>query len=260
MALFTDADVITLDDLLQLESTLVQVSSTHVIDIQTKIKLAKDEIGDKILLFLLRAGRSDHQWFSRAIVGLNTVFVTPAIYKWLCCDSLYRVFAEAYNVQLNTRFQGKLLEYQKQADAASEIVFASGIAVVPSPLQRPALPVLATAVGTMTGSTLFVQTTWVNAAGQESALSPVNGVVLNGFSRVIISMAEKGTAIPFSAIGWNIYASESQQNLTRQNSSPLSVSIESWAMPQSGLVSGRIYPGAQAPNSFVSANRRWNRG
>ncbi len=40
MALFTDSDVVTLDDLLQFESTLVQVSTTHGIDVKTKIKLA----------------------------------------------------------------------------------------------------------------------------------------------------------------------------------------------------------------------------
>jgi hypothetical protein len=258
MALFTDSDLVTLDDLLQFESTLVQVSSTHGIDINTKIKLAKDEIGDKILLFLLRAGQSDHQWFSRA-TGLNTVFVTPAISKWLCCNSLYRVFAEAYNLQLNTRFQGKMLEYQRQADAASEIVFASGIGVIGLPLSRPGLPTLEAAVGVMTTPALFVQTTWVNAAGQESAPSPVNGLVLNGFSKVTISMGSSPESVPVSATGWNVYASTSQRNLTKQNTQLIAVG-DFWEMPESGVVLGSSYSGPQTPNVFISASRRWNRG
>ena len=44
MALFTDSDVVTLDDLLQFESSLIQISSTHGIDVETKIRLAVDEI------------------------------------------------------------------------------------------------------------------------------------------------------------------------------------------------------------------------
>jgi hypothetical protein len=46
MALFTDADIVTLDDLLEYESSLVQVSSSHSIDVETKINLAVAAIRD----------------------------------------------------------------------------------------------------------------------------------------------------------------------------------------------------------------------
>ena len=77
MALFTDSEVVTLDDLLQFEGSLVQVSSTHGIDVQAKIRLATDEIGDKLMLNLLRTGQSDPQWLNRVKIGLSTVVVTP---------------------------------------------------------------------------------------------------------------------------------------------------------------------------------------
>ncbi len=259
MALFTDSDLLTLDDLLQFESGLVQVSSTHGIDITTKIKLATDEIGDKLLLFLLRAGQSDNQWSSRAKVSLHNVFITTAIHKWLCCNSLYRIFSEAYNVQLNTRFQGKMNEYQKQADAASEIVFASGIGIVSEPLDRPGLPTLTWTGGSMTAPAIFCQVTWTDSTGQESALSPVNGLVLNGFSRVTVAMTEQGAAIPQAAQGWNIYISERQAGLSKQNQSPIAVG-QVWAMPESGVISGSLFPGSQNPNYSVSSSRRWQRG
>lgn len=259
MALFTDSDVVTLDDLLQFESTLVQVSTTHGIDINTKIKLAKEEIGDKISLFLLRAGQCDPQWFSRANLGLNTVVVTPAIYKWLCCNSLSRTFAEAYNVQLNTRFQGKWDEYQRQAEAASEIVFASGIGIVANPLPKPLLPNYTIAVGTMTAQSLFIRTAWVNVQGQESGLSPINGLILNGFSKVQISMAEGTTEVPPSANGWNVYVSETQDSFCRQNVAPIPIG-SAWQMPEAGVIPGPSAIGGQAPARFVSSSRRWQRG
>src|ERR1700761_8047899 len=98
MALFTDAGVITLDDLLQFETSLVQVASTHGINVDTKINLAVSGIADRVLLWLLRIGASDPQWISRRVVGLSTVVVTPPLAKWICFDALARFFAEAYNV------------------------------------------------------------------------------------------------------------------------------------------------------------------
>lgn len=259
MALFTDSDVVTLDDLLLFEGALVQVSSTHGIDITAKIKLAVDGIGDQILLFLLRAGHSDPQWFCRATLGLTTVVITPCIYRWICIESLSRIFAEAYNVQLNTRFQGKWDEYKKQSEACSEIVFASGVGVVFGPLPRPALPAYSTSAGTITAQPLFVQTAWTNALGEESALSPVNGLILNGSSQIQISMGGQRSSIPSAAIGWNVYISETQGGFTRQNLTPHPIG-QVWQMPETGTILGPYPTGGQIPARLVSSNRRWPRG
>ncbi len=258
MALFTDSGILGLDDLLQFESGLVQVSSTHGIDIDTKIKLATDEIGAKVLLFLLRAGPSD-RWSSRAKLGLTNVVVSPAMFKWICNDTLAKIYAEAYNVQLNTRFQGKWNEYQKQADAASEIVFASGIGVVFDPLARPLIPSLKVRQGSLPVQSLFVQASWTDILGQESAPSPINGMNLTGFASLDVSMSEQLTNSPRNAIGWSVYASNNQQGLTRQNLDPIPLGT-SWTLPASGLILGLSSPGGQSPSYFVPANRRWLRG
>ena len=211
------------------------------------------------MLFLLRAGRSDPQWFCRARIGLSNVVVTPPVYKWLCCESLSRIFSEAYNVQLNTRFQGKWSEYQKQAEAASQIVFASGIGVVPKPLPRPGLPSITTGTGSLILQSLFVQTTWIDSLGQESAPSPVSAVILNGFSSVQVAMSEVSASIPQGAIGWNVYASDNQQTISRQNTSPLIIGSP-WIMPQTTLIEGAALPSGQNPVTFVVSNQRWQRG
>ncbi|HEY7210658.1 MAG TPA: hypothetical protein VH477_10335, partial [Bryobacteraceae bacterium] len=112
MALFTDNGIITLDDLLPFEGSLGQVASLHGIDIDSKISLASNAVGDRLMLWLLNAGASDPQWLSRRALGLSTVVVTPPLRRWLCLDSLARVFAEAYNIQLNSRYQGKWAEYR----------------------------------------------------------------------------------------------------------------------------------------------------
>lgn len=259
MALFTDPDVVTLDDLLQFEGSLVQVSSAHSINVQTKIKLATDEIGDKLMLNLLRAGQSDPQWLNRMRIGLSTVVVTSSLYRWLCFNSLARVYAEAYNVQLNTRFQGKWNEYQQQSDAAGEFCLTSGIGVVLSPLSKPATPTISTGTGSFQASSIFAQVTWVDRLGNESAPSSISGSILNGSASIRVSMAENGSSVPTAAVGWNVYASTSQGGLTLQNNSPVSIGSP-WQMPNSGLVAGATSKNGQMPDVTIACIRRWQRG
>jgi hypothetical protein len=257
MALFTDSDVVTLDDLLQFEGSLMQVSSTHGIDVQAKIRLATDEIGDKLMLNLLRAGQSDPQWLNRVKIGLSTVVVTPSLFRWMCFDSLARVYAEAYNVQLNTRFQGKWNEYQQQSHAASELFLTSGVGVVLNPLAKPAIPKIYTGTGSFQASSLFVQTSWVDDLGSESAVSSINGVILNSSASIQVSMSE--TSAPAAAVGWNIYANTVQQGLTLQNSSPVALGSP-WQMPNSGIVVGVSPRNGQMPDVTIPCVRRWQRG
>src|ERR1700758_1152148 len=142
MALFTDQEVIALSDLLNFEDSVSHVASSHGIDVTTKINLSVGAIGDKLLLWLLKMRASDPQWLVRRTIGVSTVVVTPTLYRWLCLDSLSRFFAEAYNVQLNTRFQAKWTEYQAAASEAGEMFFMSGLGLLYKPLAKAGAPLL----------------------------------------------------------------------------------------------------------------------
>ena len=258
MSLFTDANVITLNDLLPFESSLVQVASTHSINVDTKINLATNSIGERLLLWLLDVGASDPQFLNRRILGLSTIVVTQPLQQWLCFESLARFFAEAYNVQLNTRFQGKWTEYQNASKDAADLFFMSGPGIVYQPLPKPALPNVSAGTGGVSVGSVFVQTAWVDAKGNESALSPVNGLVVNGDASLSIQMAE-GSDAPSSAIGWNAYASATSDDLTRQNAQPMPVG-SSWQMPGSGLIAGSQPTNGQSPDFYISLSRQILRG
>ena len=258
MALFTDSDVVTLDDLLRFESSLVQISSTHGIDVETKIRLAVDEIGDKILLSLLQAG-APGQWTGTAELGLGNVVVSPPLYRWICFNSLARVYAEAYNVQLNTRFQGKWTEYQQQANQASNLVMASGIGVVLYPLPKPGLPTVVVSQGTVTVPAIFTQVSWTGRENQESSPSPIAGAILNGAAGVQIVLSELATEIPANASGWNVYAGTGQQNLTLQTDTPLNLD-QPWLMPASGVAIGRRPGLGQSADLNIVFSKRLQRG
>lgn len=259
MALFTDADIVTLDDLLQFETSLVQTASSHGINVDTKIALAQNAISDRLLLWLLSVGASDPQWLNRRIIGLSTVVVTPTLKRWLCFDSLSRFFAEAYNVQLNTRFQGKWTEYQTASKDAAEMVFMSGVGIVYVPLPKPAMPLVAIEVGTVSPLALFIQTTWTDSHGDESALSPINGVILDGTSNIVVGMSEGALDAPAKAAGWNLYIGTTDSDVTRQNNVPLAIG-STWILPPTGLMDGPAPVNGQQPNFYVSLSRQIHRG
>jgi hypothetical protein len=259
MALFTDADIVTLDDLLPFETSLVQVASSHGINVDTKIALATNAISDRLLLWLLSVGASDPQWLNRRIIGLSTVVMTPTLQRWLCFDSLSRFFAEAYNVQLNTRFHGKWIEYQTASTNGAEMVFMSGIGIVYNPLPKPAMPSVAIESGTVGPQALFVQTSWVDSLGNESAVSPINGIILDGTQTIVVAMSEGALDVPPAAVGWNVYAGTVTTDITRQNSIPLATG-SSWDLPVTGLVDG-IQPGnGQQPDFYIQLSRQILRG
>ncbi|HZS55925.1 MAG TPA: hypothetical protein VFA65_16100 [Bryobacteraceae bacterium] len=259
MALFTDTDVVTLNDLLQFESSLTQVSTTHSIDVETKITLAMHATGDKLMLWLLNAGASDPQWMQRRVLGLSTVVVTPTLFRWICFDSLSRFFAEAYNVQLNTRFQGKWTEYQQQAQEAADMVFMSGLGIVYNPLPEPAMAAVTTGAGALLAESFFAQTTWVDSKGNESTPSPVNGQLLQNFSSVTVLPVSAATQPPAAAVGWNLYASTTNAKLTLQNATPLRLG-SSWQLSRGGLIAGSVPSGGQQPDFYLTLSKRILRG
>jgi hypothetical protein len=259
MALFTDAGIVTLDDLLQFEASLVQIASSHGINVETKIQLSADAISDKLLLWLLRAGASDPQYLNRRLLRLSTVVVTSVLKRWMCFEALSRFFAEAYNVQLNTRFQGKWNEYKAQASEASELVFMSGLGVAYNALPKPTTPLVSVQDGIAPAVAIFVEAAWVDTHGNESAVSPVNGLILDGASSIAVAMAEGAFNAPPTAVGWNVYAGTDEDDLTRQNSTPLPIG-STWQLPSTGFVDGPQALDGQQPNYYIILPRISQRG
>ncbi|HLH01678.1 MAG TPA: hypothetical protein VKX25_02830 [Bryobacteraceae bacterium] len=259
MALFTDPDIVTLDDLLPFEASLGQVASSHGIDVDGKIAVAMNAIGDRLMLWLLNAGASDPQWLTRRVLGLSTVVVTSALHRWICFESLARVFAEAYNVQLNTRYQGKWNEYQQQAKNAANLFFLAGVGIVYAPLPKPALPLVSVQSGTTPAQTIFVQTAWVDSSGNESALSDANAISMPNSSSIAVAMNEGALQAPSAAVGWNIYAGTAAQTLSRQNMAPLVIGA-AWDMPASGLISGAQPINGQMPSFYIALANEIRRG
>jgi hypothetical protein len=259
MALFTDAEIITLEDLLQFEASLGQVSSSHNINVDQKVALATRVVGEKLMLFLQDAGMSDPQWLSRLVIGLSTVVVTPTLQRWLCFEALARFFAEAYNLQLNTRFEGKWKEYLDETRRATDQALHAGLGIVFKPLPKPLMPEVSIQHGDAPAESLFVRTSWVDAQGNESALSPINGLIVNNQSSITVQTAEGALASPPAALAWNVYVGSDANRITLQNGNLLTIG-STWSLPASGLVDGEMGGYGQSADFIIPISRQIRRG
>ncbi|HEX7363295.1 MAG TPA: hypothetical protein VF283_22625 [Bryobacteraceae bacterium] len=263
MALFTDFEVITLDDLLTFENSIGQVASAHGIDVDAKIALATSEIAERLRLWILAQSPYEPMWFSpwmnRNFLDLGTVVVTSALQHWLCNSSLAKVFAEAYNVQLNTRFRAKWQEYRQAAQTSADTAFRAGLGMVSNPLPKPPMPLLSVLTGSLSAQSIFIQTAWVDRNGNESAPSPENGFVLGNDSSVTVAILANTASAPAAAAGWSVYGGTSEDKLTRQNAAPLAIG-STWQMPDSGFAFGTAPGTGQRPDYYIQLSRQLQRG
>jgi hypothetical protein len=273
MSLFTDSNLIGISDLQVYEATLSQVASTHNINIDSKTTIALGSIGDRLLARLVRAGTAAWPWLNPTTTGLfniasmppqstwrftlDNLVVTPQLRRWITYEILSQIFSEAYNVQLNNRFKEKWMDYSSRSQDAEKNYYDLGMGVVYSPLPQPPIATVTTGAGSLSAGIITVQTTWTNASGAESVLSPLLPVTLPDSSSFSVAMGV--TVPPASATGWNLYVGIDGEPATRQNTAPI-VWNATWQLPAGGVVTGPVPLGGQQPDCYVLDPQRIQRG
>ncbi len=94
------------------ESAILQVSATEMIPLSAKLSLALTEISQDVLDTLLDRGMpSDPHATTRQTIGVSDVVVTPQMTVWHAVHTLEVFYRDAFNNQLNNRYQAKVNEY-----------------------------------------------------------------------------------------------------------------------------------------------------
>lgn len=259
MALFTDGPINDAADLQRYEGDILNVATVESIDLGAKLRLAQQDLGNELVLFLLRrwsfldAGRDTALGFRRAR-ELNDVVVSEPMRQWHVHKTLAMIYQDAYNNQLNERYQGKWKEYEQLAKASKSTYFQIGVGLVADPVPRGPLPALTSVTGPGTGATYYVAGTWVNAAGQEGAPSELAEITTTDGQQLTAAV---GSAPP-NVTGWNVYVGVSPTTASLQNQSPLTAGSV-WTMT-SGPNQGPGLPPGQRPSWFVVDHRMIERG
>ncbi len=253
MALFTDGQINNLRDLQRYESGLLDVASVEQIDITAKMALAQDMIASDLLLFLLK--RSCQWEPNRRVIDVGDVALTDPLRRWHGLKTIALIYEDAYNTQLNDRYQGKWRQYQQLAKEAEKTLYDVGVGLVWDPITKAQSPLLIAIAGSSVATTYYVRMTWINRSGQEGSPSDVVSLPTVDGTQMIVSPVSR----PANAVGWNVYAGLSPEGASVQNAAALPPDAD-WIIPASGLKQGMSAGQGQTPDRFVVQHRGILRG
>lgn len=256
MALFTDGNISTIDDLSAHDTGLMGVAGVEGIDLTRKLALAQEEIGVELMALLPRIEAAAARNSGSPALGLENVVVTGPLRLWHAFHSLELVYRDAFNNQLNDRYKGKWEQYRELAGWAAGKLLETGIGVSPEPLAQAEAPRLsAVACGTPSEETAYyARVAWTNARGEEGAAGPWNLLVVPAG----MALSVEAVNPPVNAAGWNVYVGLAADEQTLQNTVPLPVGAP-WL--QAGAVeTGRRPTDGQRPGYLRAVPRLFQRG
>ena len=254
MALLSDGIPNTTETLRVYETEILSLANVETIDLSAKMGLALDEVSYEVLGILLDHSRTvDPLANVRRTTGVSDVVVTPQLRRWHALHSLEIVYRDAYNNQLNDRYQYKWDEYRGLASEARDQTLRYGIGLVSTPIPKAAPPTFSSVVGVNPSTVYYSSMSWVAANGQEGSASPVTTDQTPDGSLLVV----RSTAAPAVATGWNLYLGLTDSTMALQNSAPILVGQN---FTLGALVSGRAPGDGQVADIWVIGGRSLRRG
>jgi hypothetical protein len=236
------------------ESAVLDVANLEVIDLVVKLRLAQDEIVEDVLDILL-SHSTDFTALSRRMKGVSDVVVTPQLKRWQAVHTLEVFYRDAFNNQLNDRYQAKSQEYQELSRVARLHTVRFGIGLVNTPIPQADLPQVTFTSGSPPAAVFYIQVSWISAAGQEGAPSKLTAIETADGQVPVIQAVNP----PPGAVGFNVYVSLTAVGLQLQNSSPVAVG-GSLTLNQTGPLTGRAPGDGQVPDLYVTGGSNLIRG
>jgi hypothetical protein len=252
--LLTDSCLNDTEALRVYESAVLDVANTEMIDLAVKLHLAQDEIVEDVLDILL-SHSSDFTALSRRMKGVSDVVVTPQLKRWHGVHTLEVFYRDAFNNQLNDRYQAKYQEYHELSAVARQHTVRFGIGLVNNPIPQADVPQVTFTGGPPPAAVFYIQVSWVSATGQEGAPSKLTAIQSADGQVPVIQAINP----PLGAAGFNVYVSLTNANLALQNSSPLPVG-GSLTLNQTGPIAGRAPENGQVPDLYVTGGSNLIRG
>jgi hypothetical protein len=260
--LLTDGSPNTPEDLRVYESAILDVSNTEMINLDTKLRLATEEISQIVLGILLdQSTVASGGAATRRLRGVSDVVVTEQLKRWHALYTLAIFYRDAYNDQLNDRYLAKWNEYLLLARGAKDITTQYGIGLVMTPIPQPGPPVVGVVPGLLAATVYYTRITWVSATGAEGNPSAATAfeAPLGSVLTVTNGTGLFGANPPAVATGFNVYIGLTDSSTTLQNSTSLALG-QTFTEPETGLVTGVRAGMGQAPDTYVTGGSVLRRG
>src|SRR4051794_1174929 len=120
MALFADGPVSTIDDLVRVDSGLLDTAAALAINVTAKIELAHDSIAADVKMWIERLPGT----------RIEQVVATETIRTWEARQALALVYRDAHFADLAERYRVRWDEYARLSRDAYERFVAGGIGLV----------------------------------------------------------------------------------------------------------------------------------
>lgn len=241
MALFTDGPPADIEFLRQYDSAVLDVAGQEGIDLEAKLRLAAEEIGENLQTFIIRhrplfnpvwSGLPNLQMALKAAV-LRTVVVTASVQRWHAFHALELIYRDAYGNQLNDRYLDRWEEYTTLAAAAEAKLYSHGVSMVSMPVGAPAAPSIISNSNGSDKPIYYARATCVDQDGRESAPSPLTSGGIAQADQLIARACDSNIAA-----GWNIYLGTDADQLSLQNEAPMSLG-DVWTFSGQVSLTGR---------------------
>lgn len=236
------------------ESSVLDTANTESIDLVVKLHLALEEISEDVIDILL-SHSTDWTALLRRTKGVSDVVVTAQLKRWHALHTLEVFYRDAFNNQLNDRYQVKAQEYAELARGARLHTVRYGIGLVNNPIPQADLPQVTFTNGSPPAASYYLQVSWVSSILHEGAPSKLTA--LDGAQGQVPVI--QAVNPPPGAAGFNVYASLTPEGLALQNSTPVAVG-GSFTLSQTGPVSGNAPGNGQVPDLYVTGGSNLNRG
>jgi len=249
MALYIDDKIADLVDLASYENGILELAKAAEIDLGAKLRAAWEELGWEIEGFLRRNAGDGEE------VSLSQVVATGQVKRCVCLKALALAYRDASGGEGAERYERRRQMYEALYAQALRELYRAGVGVVSEPLCAGGAPVVKGIAGAGFRGSIYVGASWVNARGEEGAVSEV--VAVEGDGNQVYEVQVGGA--PAGATGWNLYAGWTPEALQLQNSSPMGLT-ETWLLGSEGPVAGRSPGTGQPVERWVRETYRLRRG
>lgn len=234
MSLFVDGPPATLEDLAAFDSSVLTVASTEGIDVTGKLELARTLLAVDLESLLFEE-------------GVDRVVVTTALKAFHIFRTLEYIYRDAYNSQLNDRYEGRWRQYESLRRDAWQRLLETGIGLVDQPLPKASAPEVSSVAGSGSAGSWYVRASWVSSRGEEGEGSDVTE--WTGTTTSVLRV--RAVQTPHHATGWNVYVGGAPEETTRQNTELLALNA-TWtqSMPVNAM---GPRPTAGQPASYMRA-------
>jgi len=181
--------------------------------------------------------------------------ITRQLKRWHAVHTLEIVYRDAFNNQLNDRYQPKFLEYRQLARNAREHTFHFGVGLALIPIPQAQTPVLSAVAGLIPETTYYVRASWVVASGQEGEPSEMTAYGAPAGALPVVQMVNP----PAVVTGFNVYLGLTPDALALQNPTPVPVG-QSFILPDTGLRAGAAPGDGQSADVYISGAWMLRRG